>query len=132
MDAETAALAWIEVWTRAWPARDADAIAALYTEDAAYLSHPFRQPHRGTQGVLDYLAQAFSDEELVECRFGDPVASGNRAAVEYWAILRTEGREVTLAGTTVLRFGSDGRCQEHRDYWALDDGRRDPPAGWGA
>jgi ketosteroid isomerase-like protein len=131
MDAETAARAWIEGWTRAWPVRDADAIAALYTEHAVYSSHPFREPYRGTAGVLDYLAQAFADEELVACRFGEPVAFGNRAAVEYWAVLGSHGGEETIAGVSVLRFAPDGRCEEHRDYWALVQGSREAPEGWG-
>jgi hypothetical protein len=30
----------------------------------------------------------------------------------------------------VIRFGADGRVVEHRDYWAMEDGRREPPPGW--
>src|SRR5439155_10838388 len=51
LDAERAARAWIESWSHAWPAEDADAIAGLYTDDAVYLSQPFRHPHLGTEGV---------------------------------------------------------------------------------
>jgi hypothetical protein len=43
-------------------------------------------------------------------------------------VLRSEGREHTLAGTTLLRFDADGLVVEHRDYWALEDGRRERPA----
>jgi ketosteroid isomerase-like protein len=130
-DAATAARRWVDGWSRAWPARDADAVAALYAEDAVYSSHPFRNPHRGPDGAREYAAEAFRQEELVEARFGDPVAAGNRAAVEYWAILRSSGKELTLAGTTVLRFAPDGRVEEHREYWALAEGARRPPDGWG-
>ena len=106
-------------------------MAALYTDDAVYRSHPFRDPHCGTPGVREYALAAFAEEEAVEFWFGEPVAAGNRAAVEYWAILLSGGKEHTLAGTTVLRFADDGRCEEHRDYWSLEEGRREPPAGWG-
>jgi ketosteroid isomerase-like protein len=131
MDAESAARAWAEVWSRSWLAKDAEAIAEMYTEDAVYLSHPFRRPHLGRAGALEYASTAFEEEEAVECWFGEPVAAGNRAAVEYWAILLSEGKELTLAGTTILRFAQDGRCEEHRDYWTMDEGRREPPEGWG-
>ena len=63
--------------------------------------------------------------------FGEPVSAGSRAAVEYWAILSSHGKEVTLVGTTVLRFTSDGLVQEHREYWSLEDGGRSPHEGWG-
>jgi ketosteroid isomerase-like protein len=129
VDAEAAARAWVEVWLRAWRAQDVDAIAALYRDDAVYVSHPFRAPHAG--GAREYLEWAFGDEELVEARFGEPVAAGDRAAVEYWAVLRDGGREHTLAGAAVLRFGPDGLVSHHRDYWALEQGRREPPEAWG-
>ncbi len=131
MDAEQAARAWVDGWTRAWPEKDADAIAALYTEDAVYRSHPFREPHRGGVGAREYARWAFESEESVEVWFAEPLVSGDRAAVEYWAILRSEGKDATLAGTTLLRFAPDGRCEEHREYWALEEGRRLPPDGWG-
>jgi ketosteroid isomerase-like protein len=130
VDVEAAARRWAETWRAAWPVQDEDAVVALYAEDAVYLSQPFREPHLGTAGVRDYVRQAFAEEADVECWFGEPVAAGNRAAVEYWAVLREAGREVTLAGTTVLRFRSDGHVEEHRDYWTMQDGRRLPPPGW--
>jgi ketosteroid isomerase-like protein len=129
--AKAAARAWVEGWQRAWPARDADAVAALYTPDAIYLSHPFREAHLGTAGVLDYARTAFAEEDLVEVRFGEPVAAGDRAAVEYWAILAAGGKELTLAGMVVLRFAPDGRVEEHREYWSMQEGRVEPSAGWG-
>ena len=123
MDEEAAARAWIEGWTRGWEAGDADAIGALYAADAVYRSHPFREPERSAR---DYAVRAFSDEELVECRFGDPVVDGDRAAVEYWAVLEAEGEEETLAGVALLHFGPDGRVVEQRDYWAMKLGRTPP------
>ena len=56
------------------------------------------------------------------------IVGGDRAAVEYWAILRVEGKKQTLAGATLLRFDADGLVVEHRYYWALEPGRRERPA----
>jgi hypothetical protein len=83
------------------------------------------------QTPREYALQAFGEEESAEFRFGEPVAAGDRAAVEYWAIIRADGTESTLAGTTILRFADDGRASYHLDYWTMDEGRRDPPPGWG-
>jgi hypothetical protein len=69
---------------------------------------------------------AFADEELVECRFGEPIVDDDRAAVEYWAILRSTRGEETLAGVAVIRFGSDGRVVEQLDYWSMQPGRTPP------
>jgi hypothetical protein len=42
-----------------------------------------------------------------------------------------DGRELTLAGSTVLRFDGEGRVVEHVDYWVEADGRVPPFRGWG-
>jgi hypothetical protein len=123
MDVEGAARAWIEGWTSGWQNADAETIGALYADDAVFRSHPFREPEKSTR---DYALRAFADEELVECRFGEPVVAGDRAAVEYWAILSVDGDEETLAGIAMLRFGPDGRVVEQRDYWSMEPGRRPP------
>jgi hypothetical protein len=121
VDAETAARHWIEGWERAWRAKDADAIAALYAERHVYRSHPFREPEAGAR---EYALRAFRQEELVECRFGEPFVAGSRAAVEYYALLREGGTDYTLAGVSLLRFDTEGLVTEHRDYWAMEEGRR--------
>ena len=120
MDIENAAKAWIEGWTRGWESGDADAIGSLYADGAVFRSHPFREPERSAR---DYALRAFADETLVECRFGAPVAAGDRTAVEYWAVLSAEGDEETLAGIALIRFGGDGRVVEQRDYWSMQPGR---------
>jgi hypothetical protein len=124
MDAEAAARGWVEGWSAGWQAKDPETIAALYATRHVYRSHPFREPEAGAR---EYALRAFGEEELIECRFGEPVAAGDRAAVEYYAILRDGGTEYTLAGTALIRFDANGLVTEHRDYWAMEEGRR-PPA----
>jgi hypothetical protein len=123
-----ASRAWIEAWEQGWPAKDAEWIVARYTATASYRSHPFREPTT----AIEYVRRAFGEEDLVRCWFGEPVAHGERAAVEYWAILRKpDGSEITVAGAAALRFNDDGLVIDHRDYWTQRDGAVEPPAGWG-
>ena len=125
MDAYSAVRRWIEGWSRAWPAGDADRLEPLYSADVVFRSHPFRDP----QTPAEYARCAFADEDerLVDLRFGEPATGAAGASVEYWAILRRrDGTEATLAGVAVLRFGGDGRVVEQRDYWDIADGRREP------
>jgi ketosteroid isomerase-like protein len=130
VDAQAAASRWASVWNRAWPAKDIEAIAAMYADDALYRAFVFREPDRGVEGVRDYLRRNFAVEDEIECRFGEPVAAGDRAAVEWWASWHEGGEDLTLAGVTVLRFGEDGLIVDHRDYWN-EVKRREPPfEGW--
>jgi hypothetical protein len=128
MDTEAAVRRWIDAWETAWPTEDVDAIASLYVDGNVYSSHPFRQP----ETARSYLERAFGEEELVRAWFGEPLVDGSRAAVEYWAVLRSPaGEEVTIAGCAFLRFDDEGRVVGHRDCWDQADGAREPPHGWG-
>lgn len=126
MDTEDAAKNWVAVWSSAWPSRDAEAIAGLYAEEAAYRALAFRE----ADAASDYLRRTFAEESDIICRFGRPVVSGDRAAVEWWGSLLENGSEVTLAGVTMLRFDDEGRVVDHRDYWSQAPGRIDPYPGW--
>jgi hypothetical protein len=109
MDAKTAAQRWADTWSRAWLQRDAEAIATLYANTAVYRSLAFREPGLGLAGVRRYLHQQFPVEENIECWFGQPVVSGDRAAVEWWGSWTEQGPELTYAGVTVLRFDGQAR-----------------------
>jgi len=130
VNVDEAALRWADTWRRAWAARDVEAIVALYADNAQYLAYPFRAPDEGVAGVRSYLTRTFDEEANIECRFGEPVAGGNRAAVEWWASWTEEGEEITLAGATLLRFDDHGLVVDHRDYWNQFDGRRPPYPNW--
>jgi ketosteroid isomerase-like protein len=130
MDVVDAARNWVQGWARGWAAHQPETIARLYTEDAMFVSHPFRDGLHGSAGAAEYAALAFADEDAVEFWFGEPVAAGDRAAVEYWAHIKAGDTDHTLAGITALAFASDGRCREHRDYWAMREGRVERAGGW--
>jgi hypothetical protein len=127
----TPARRWAEGYARAWRALDAEAAAALYDEDVEVRTAPLREPARGRAAVLDYTRRVFGEESEHEVWFGEAIGAGDRAAVEWWATYLEDGREVTLSGCSMLRFGSDGLVVESRDYWHEEEGRRPPPAGWG-
>ena len=112
------------MWERAWPVADLGAIAELYAPDAVFYSHPFRD----RQAPAEYVAWAFEDQAAADCRFGEPVAEGDRAAVEWWAVVTSkDGSVQSLAGTSMLRFDADGLVVEQRDAWAEADGRCELP-----
>lgn len=119
---------WADGYEAAWEAGDADAAAALYADDCVFRSAPFREP----EAPLEYTRRVFPEARVDGARFGEPVEEEDRASVEWWATLVLEdGEEQTLAGCSMLRFGTDGLVVEARDYWHLEPGRREPPPGWG-
>jgi hypothetical protein len=128
VDADAAARRWIDAWSRAWRELDADLLEPIYAPDASHRSHPFRAP----RNPLEYAGWAFAEEEgQPEVWMGEPFVAGERAAIEWWASVIENGEQVTLAGTSIVRFDADGRVTEQHDYWGQADGRVPPWAGWG-
>jgi SnoaL-like domain len=123
---------WLAGYRKAWMDRDADAAAALFTENASYRVQPYEEAHVGPAGVHAYWAGVTATQDAVELRYGTPVVEGNRAAVEWWVTLLSDGAEITLAGEFMLRFDENGLCEELREYWQFAEGKLEPPAGWGA
>ena len=130
MNVEAAARRWAAVWSRAWPERDMEAITALYADGASYRALAFLDPDLGLRGVRRYLGENFAVEEEIACQFGQPIVSGDRAAVEWWGSWVERGERVTLAGVTVLRFDAREKVIDHRDYWNQVDRREPPYPGW--
>jgi SnoaL-like domain len=128
VDTDAAARRWIDAWSQCWRELDADLLEPVYAPDAVFRSHPFRDP----QKPIEYARWALGEEEgAPEVWMGEPIVTGERAAIEWWAAVIENGKQITLAGTSILRFGADGRVVEQHDYFGQADGRVPPWEGWG-
>ncbi|MDQ3670871.1 MAG: nuclear transport factor 2 family protein [Actinomycetota bacterium] len=116
------------MWARAWSAADVEAVAALYAQNALFYSAPFREH----QAPREYVSWAFESQAEAACRFGEPLVDGDRAAVDWWAMMTgRDGSVESIAGTSLLRFDEDGLVVEQRDAWSVEPGRRELP-DWAA
>ena len=121
-ESSAAARAWVDVWQRAWTIGDAELLTPVYADDAVHYSLPFRERGR----PQDYVAWVFGEQAEAECRFGEPIVHADRAAVDWWGVITgKDGSVETVAGTSLLRFGADGRVVEQRDAWAAEPGRNE-------
>ena len=128
MDTQAAARRWADTWGRAWRALDAELLRPIYSAGTVHRSHPFREPGN----PIDYARWALAEEEgEPDVWMGDPIVAGNRAAIEWWATLVENGGQVSLAGTSIVRFDADGVAVEQTDYWGTAEGRTPPWNGWG-
>jgi len=123
---------WLDAYCKAWVERDADAAAALFTEDATYAEQPYQDAFVGRKGVREYWARVTATQSNVEIRYGTPITVGNRTAVEWWTTLENGGVPITLAGAFVLTFDESGLCRTLREYWQFVEGTKQPKGGWGS
>ena len=82
METTAAAARWARTWHDAWQARDTKSVVMLYAPDALFSTQAFRYPYRGQDGVRQYVAQAFSEERDPRVWVGEPIVTGDRAAIE--------------------------------------------------
>src|SRR5213078_1375385 len=102
MDTHEAARRWQRVWNDAWPGRDTAAIVALYAENAVHRSTPFRPPHEGLRQIRAYVAEAFAQETApAEVFFAEPLVGGDRAVMEWRALVIEADGPTTIAGIAV-------------------------------
>jgi hypothetical protein len=126
VDARAAARSWAEAWKQGWEALDPEPIMARYSAVARHFTEPFREPSRDASDIRAYVERVFGEEEDPRVWMGEPLVDGDRAAISWWASLREEGSEATLAGTSVLRFDADGLVIEQWDTWNRLGERREP------
>jgi hypothetical protein len=93
-------------------------------------SNPFEEPHVGHGGIRAYWEGVTGQQRDARVRMGRPFADGSRVAVEWWTTMVSEGEVVTLPGCLLLRFESDGRWSDLREYWNFTPGRREPFEDW--
>ena len=111
--------AWLESYRQAWETRDADAVAALFADDAAYHETPFGRPAEGKDGVRAYWVQATRHQKDVTFAF-DILSVGGDTGIARWRAeftrVPSEVR-VRLDGVFLLEFDADGRCRCLREWW---------------
>ncbi len=129
MTTAEAARLWADAWKDGWEALDAERIIARYSVDATLWTEPFREPYRGRDGVRTYVTRVFGEEADPRVWVSVPIVDGHRAAISWWASLQEEGEDVTLAGTSVLRFDVAGMVTDQWDAWNQRPTRGEPPSG---
>jgi ketosteroid isomerase-like protein len=123
---------WADRYARAWEDADDEAVGELFTEDATYRSDPFQEPYRGREAIRGYWRDVTARQANVEVVIGRTMVAGDRALVEWWTQMESDGAAVTLPGALLLELDETGRCRALREYWNLEVGSRvAPPDDWG-
>lgn len=108
--------AWMDGYIRAWKSNDAEEVAALFTEDATYLTAPFREPRIGRQEIVDGWLSDRDQPDGWTFEWSPLVASGDLATV-IGETRYSSGR--TYSNLWVIRFAADGRASEYTE-WFMD------------
>jgi ketosteroid isomerase-like protein len=119
---------WLDDYVEAWKTYDRDRIAALFTEDVEYRYHPYDDPIRGRDAVVeswlgegDHEGASTRDPEGTYDAAYAPVAIDGDVAVATGSSTYFESPggsvEKVYDNCYVMRFDDSGRCREFTEWF---------------
>jgi nuclear transport factor 2 (NTF2) superfamily protein len=120
---------WLSRYGQAWEARDPDAAALLFTEDARYQETPFSEPARGQDGVRAYWAAATANQRAVLFSSRVLALTGPEAVVRWQAEFErvSTGVRIKLDGVFLLEFDEGQGCRNLLEWWHRLEGDQPEP-----
>jgi len=120
---------WLDSYVAAWISYDADAIAALFTENISYRYEPYDEPVVGREAVVkSWLGEAKPDGASTRDAPGTYSAHYAPVAVDDDVVVATgtssyrerpDGPIVRVYHNCfVMRFDAEGRCGEFTEYYS--------------
>ena len=106
---------WLEAYGRAWEARDSEAAASLYTDEATYQITPFLEPMRGRASLRDYWAHVAATMDFYRETGGLVFVFG----LAHWraSFVRVPSKKIELDGIFLISLDASGRCHKLREWW---------------
>ena len=108
--------AWLAAYLAAWRSYDRDAIGDLFAGDATYAYHPYDEPLRGRDAIVDSWLQDRDEPGSWEADYAPSLISGRRAIAK-GETRYLDGRQ-TFSNLFELEFGSDGRCSAFVEWYS--------------
>lgn len=121
---------WLDRYIAAWKSYDRDEIASLFSGDAEYRYHPWDEPVRGRQAIVDdWLAPDGQTSRrdakgTYEASYEAWAVDGDRAIAvgtsDYFTDATQATRERRYHNTYLLEFDADGRCRSLTENYQLE------------
>ena len=102
--------------------RDAEAYAALFTEDAVQIDPYPAGVHNGRDEIKAFIAQSFAACETMLFEPGQVHAVGDRAAITFHITLKLEGgATMHIRGVEIYTITDEGLISAVEAYWGEED-----------
>jgi SnoaL-like domain len=121
--------AWLGGYVQAWETYDRQAITALFSRDATYRYHPFDEPIRGQQAIVEsWLEDARRDSPgTYSAEYKAIAINGDLAVARGRSRYYTDSARTKLLrqfdNIFILRFDEQGRCQSFEEWYMSPRGQ---------
>jgi ketosteroid isomerase-like protein len=107
---------WMDDYRRAWSSNDPADIGALFTDDAAYYTAPFRTAWRGREEIIKGWIEIRDDPDGFPTFAWSPLVETSELAIVQGV---TAYPDTMYSNLWVIRFDADGRSREFTE-WFMD------------
>ena len=121
---------WLDRYVAAWKSYDRAAIGDLFSEDAEYRYHPWDEPVRGREAIVnDWIAPGGKPEQRDDAGTYDAsyeawAVDGNRAVAvgtsDYFTDATRSSRERRYHNHYLLEFDDDGLVRSFTENYQLE------------
>jgi len=111
---------WLQNYVSAWKSYDADAIRALFSENAAYRFNTFDEPVQGREAIVANWLENRDKPNTYDAQYQAIAVDGSTAVAQgYTQYFKPDGKtlEREFANLFVLKFDADGRCADYCDWY---------------
>jgi ketosteroid isomerase-like protein len=110
---------WLDAYVEAWRSYDAGAIGELFSEDCEYRYHPYDDPLRGREAIIESWREDPDDPESWEATYAPVAVDGDVAvATGVSSYTNADGSlRAVYYNCFVMRFDATSRCAEFTEYF---------------
>ena len=120
---------WLADYVEAWRTYDPNRIAALFADDIEYRYHPYDEPIRGRDAVVEsWLGEGDHEGASTRDEPGSYDATYRTVAIDGDVAVATGSSTYTgdpprvFHNCFVMRFDADGRCREFTEWYVQKSG----------
>lgn len=111
---------WLHDYVSAWKSYDADAIRALFSENAGYRFNPFDEPVRGREEIVANWLENRDTPNTYDATYTAIAVDGLTAVAQgrtlyYKANTKTVQRQ--FDNIFVLQFDTEGKCADFCEWY---------------
>jgi ketosteroid isomerase-like protein len=110
---------WLESYVAAWQTYDRARIAALFADEASYRYHPYDEPLKGRDAIVESWLNDPDASGTYEARYEPLAVEGDVAVAVGTSTYRREDGSVRdiYDNCFVMRFDDDGRCTDFTEWF---------------
>ena len=118
---------WLDAYLQAWETYSPEAIGALFSEDATYSYHPYDEPVRGRENIVESWLNDQDPPGTYEGQYAPIAIDGNIAVVHGRSHYFKDSARTELTkewdNIFVIEFDDAGRCRSFGEWYVAPRGQ---------